>query len=298
MTCQLVFIHGRSQQMKDADALKREWIASLERGLAKSGLHLPVAPSDIRFPYYGQTLFDIAGGASEEAAARVAIRGSNDGEQESDRREFIAAVLTEVARERGIGAADIDSASRVRGRGPLQWEWVQKLLEGIDRHLPGASGASIALATNDVYQYLRNPGIAGLVDAGVRQAFQRGVPTVVVSHSLGTVVAYNLLRRDGVDFGWNIPLFVTLGSPLAVKAIHDALVPIRFPACAAGWLNASDPRDVVALRPLDEHNFDVDPAIDNKNDVANHTENRHGIVGYLDDREVARRIHDALLGSA
>ena len=35
--------------------------------------------------------------------------------------------------------------------------------------------------------------------------------------------------------------------------------------------------------------------IENKTDVRNPTANRHGISGYLDDAEVARRIHDALL---
>lgn len=120
------------------------------------------------------------------------------------------------------------------------------------------------------------------------------VPTVVVSHSLGTVVAYNLLRREGRQQGWNIPLFVTLGSPLGVDAMRKKLAPIEHPACVRCWFNAYDPRDVVALFPLDEKNFDVDPPIVNKGDVNNLTSNRHGISGYLSDPEVARAIHAAL----
>ena len=61
--------------------------------------------------------------------------------------------------------------------------------------------------------------------------------------------------------------------------------------------NALDQRDVVALYPLDSVNFPLDPAvpaIENKRDVRNKTDNRHGITGYLDDAEVARRIHEAL----
>jgi hypothetical protein len=95
--------------------------------------------------------------------------------------------------------------------------------------------------------------------------------------------------------GWQVPLFVTVGSPLAVAAIKRALRPIRFPSCAGAWYNALDPRDVVALYPLDAENFDVRPAIVNQTDVDNPTENRHGIAGYLNDKEVARRIYDALL---
>jgi hypothetical protein len=55
---------------------------------------------------------------------------------------------------------------------------------------------------------------------------------------------------------------------------------------------------VVALYPLDPKNFPIDPAvpaIENKRDVDNDTDNRHGISGYLGDPVVARRIHDALI---
>ena len=63
-----------------------------------------------------------------------------------------------------------------------------------------------------------------------------------------------------------------------------------------GWFNAMDQRDVVALYPLDGTHFPIDPAIENKTDVDNDTENRHGISGYLTDKVVAKRIYDALAG--
>jgi pimeloyl-ACP methyl ester carboxylesterase len=160
--------------------------------------------------------------------------------------------------------------------------------------VPGGSSASIALATNDVYQYLRNPGVRDTIESGVRTAFSTVEPTVVVSHSLGTVVAFNLLRRDGVAMGWDIPLLVTVGSPLGVKAIRAALSPVEHPPSVRHWYNAMDERDVVALYPLDRAHFDVDPAVENKVDVRNRTSNRHGISGYLDDAVVASRIYDAL----
>jgi hypothetical protein len=103
-----------------------------------------------------------------------------------------------------------------------------------------------------------------------------------------------LLRREGAAQGWVVPLFVTVGSPLAVTAVKRSLSPIEHPSCAARWFNACDPRDVVALYPLKAPHFDIDPKIDNKVDVDNHTANRHGISGYLDDAVVARRIYDAL----
>jgi hypothetical protein len=118
---------------------------------------------------------------------------------------------------------------------------------------------------------------------------------VVVGHSLGSVVSYALLRREGQAQGWDVPLYVTVGAPLGVTAIKRRLRPLSHPSCVGQWFNARDSRDVVALYPLDETNFPIDPRIENKNDVANHTSNRHSIAGYLDDKDVARRIHDALV---
>ncbi len=50
----------------------------------------------------------------------------------------------------------------------------------------------------------------------------------------------------------------------------------------------------MALFPLDEANFPVTPRIENYALVQNHTDNRHGIIGYLDDRDVAGRILTSL----
>ena len=56
------------------------------------------------------------------------------------------------------------------------------------------------------------------------------------------------------------------------------------------WYNAYDERDVVSLYPLDDSNFPVTPPMENFSNVKNHTSNRHGIAGYLDDTSVARKI--------
>lgn len=290
---QLVFVHGRAQQQKDASALKAEWLAAFETGLGKSGLSMPIAESDVRFPYYGQTLYDLAQGADHPAD--VIVRGvAGDAAEQA----FFKEVLLETAERRQISGSDVDAlvGAEVLEKGPLNWGWVQGILKVIDKRVPFGSGTSVALFTNDVYQYLNRSGIRDRIEMGVRQALTPGVETVVVSHSLGTVVAYNLLRREGAQNGWVVPLFVTLGSPLAVTAIKRAIKPIKHPECASRWFNAMDERDVVALYPLDKDSFGVTPAIENKTDVQNHTENRHGISGYLGDAEVARRIHDALRG--
>jgi hypothetical protein len=294
---QLVFVHGRAQQHLDAVALKAEWTGALKAGLAVNGLTLPLDDADIRFPYYGDALYDMVKGAPAEMAAEVIVRGEQDGDPRLE--NFMLQVLEEVQERAGISGDQLASTGVV-DRGVLNWEWVQGFLKAIDRYVPGGSGATLALATNDVFQYLTNSAIRQRIEDGIVKALAPGVETVVVSHSLGTVVAYNLLRREGHLRGWKVPLFVTVGSPLGVTAIRKMLrgmAPLRCPECASAWFNAMDDADVVALYPLDTKSFPLNPAlpaIANKVDVKNRTSNRHGISGYLDDAEVARTILNGL----
>lgn len=294
----LVFVHGRAQEGKDSVALKQEWIDAWHAGLAAAGL-TPPAGLVIRFPYYGDTLADLTAGRTPEQAADVIVRGvAND----RDEARFMAAVLAEVQEQAGLTDAQIDEAmgADVVERGPANWEWVQGVLRAVDRHVPGGSGASIALATKDVYRFLTDTVTRDEIEQGVAQAIHPGEPTVVLSHSLGTVVAYDVLRREAAAQGWVVPTFITVGSPLGVSEIRKrmrALGPLAFPPGTATWANAMDERDVVALYPLTPKHFPVAPvvpAIRNKTDVRNGTPNRHGISGYLGDPEVARWILEAV----
>lgn len=299
MQRQLAFVHGRAQERKDSVALKKEWIDAWRIGLDAAGLAMPIAEADIRFPYYGDTLDQLAGGADPAAAAAVVIRGTG---LDADEKRFANAIAAHI-QNRFVSEADLAAVAGqdVVERGPLQWEWFQGVLAAVDRYVPGASAASIALATHDVYQYLVNDAVRDTIDEGVMQALQPGVPTVVVAHSLGTVVAYRLLRQFGQAKGWRVPQFITLGSPLGVTEIRERVArwsTTRCPPCADAWFNAYDKHDVVALYPLTPAQFPLDPsapAIDDYGAVHNGTDNRHGIGGYLDDPVVARRIHDALV---
>ena len=292
MTRQLVFIHGRSQENRDATEMKQEWVDAWRAGLAKSALTIPIAESDIRVPYYGQTLFDLQQNKPASEVAKIIVRGEGVNEAET---AFIRSMILEIKKAQGITDEQVQQVADklILERGPLNWEWVQSVLKALDTYIPGASSSSVALATRDVYLYLKNPGVQNVIDTGVRTAFTPGVETVVVGHSLGAVVSYNVLQK-GQALGWKVPLYVTLGAPLGVKVIKDTIAPIKHPQCASKWFNAMDERDVVALYPLDAAHFPVTPAIENKTDIDNPTPNRHGISGYLSDAVVAKRIYDAV----
>ena len=117
---------------------------------------------------------------------------------------------------------------------------------------------------------------------------------VVVGHSLGSVVAFRILREMGRSA--NVEKFITLGSPLGLNTIRTLITPppLETPVGVKSWTNVFDPADVVSLHPLDRTTWDVKPSIVNISDVNNHTPNRHGIGGYLDDGRVAAAIYEAL----
>jgi hypothetical protein len=295
MKRQLVFIPGRAQYHKDAAALKVEWLDALAEGLAKSGLTLPVTAADVRFPDYTTALREIVDGSDEAAVADVIIRRAA---QDTVQQAFFAEVLDELRSREGIDMARLEAIAgpAVLERGPLSVEWLQGILAAVAACVPAVNSARIALTINDLYQYLHNVAFRQAINDDARRAIALGRATVVVSHSLGALIAYDLLSGDPRAGQWVIPLLVTLGAPLGINAIRKRLNPVTHPACVVHWFNAIDPQDAVALHPLSGSRFDIDPPIENKTDVANESANRHGLAGYLRDADVAARIHAALTG--
>lgn len=241
-------------------------------------------------PFYGDLLERFTGEFGIPLVSDVTSRGSAiDDEFLVFQAEFAESLRVGA----GITDAQVDAeyGAEPSPRGPLNWKWVQAILRAIDKNSPGMGKTSLETFTRDVFLYTTRSGVRDAIDAVVARALSEQ-PTLIVSHSLGTVVAYSVLRRDLRPL--QIPLLVTLGSPLGVRAVRDPLRPLTYPVPVRGWYNAFDKRDVVSLYPLDGTNFPIQPAIENNASVRNHTDNRHGIVGYLDDRSVAGRILDAL----
>lgn len=286
----LVLVHGRDQQGKDPAELKRAWLAALEIGLSNAGLPA-LKTTDIELPYYGDELERLVQEIDTPLVSDVLVKGGPPDDRVSD---FRGRLLEEMAASAGVTPAEISAeyCGTATEKGPLNWEWVQAILRALDNTPIG--GATIDRFTRDVYVYLTYPAVQAAVNNIVASALTVE-PCVVVAHSLGTVVTYRMLRDTACRA--NVKRLITVGSPLGVNAIRDLIKPpaLANPDGLTEWLNAYDPRDVVALRPLDEQTWNIRPLISNKGDVNNHTENRHGIGGYLDDATVARWIYEATI---
>lgn len=283
----LVFIHGRSQHGKNPAMLKEQWLIPLRVGLKKTGLVLP-PETEIRFPFYGDKLDELVIALEAPLIEDVVLKGA---EPDSVEQSFRGELLYELAMGSGITDAEIQAhyAGTPTEKGPLNWEWVQAILQALDRTPLGEN--AIDAFTRDVYVYMTNKAVRKAIDDIVAAEIESG-PCVVVGHSLGTIVGYNVLRKS---LSVSQKPYITVGSPLGIQAIKKRLeTPLTMPSCTKTWFNAMDDRDVVALHPLDGKHFPIAPPIENKTNVDNHSENRHGIDGYLDDADVANKIYQAL----
>lgn len=286
----LLMIHGRAQEHKNPVLLQQEWEDTMRKGVRAA--HLPELENvQIAFPFYGDELDRL--NRELQAPLPDALARGEGGAVDAGELQFKAEMYAELAKGYRIPDREIDAHYQgdVHEEGALNWNWVHAILKALDRTPLGDT--AIDEFTHDVYVYLTCAAINRAVNQIVAGKLGEG-KWVVVAHSLGTVVGYNVLRALKAQQNINVTRYVTVGSPLGVQAIRRRLGSLEMPACVKSWYNAFDSRDVVALYPLDAKNFPIEPAVTNNGTVHNHTDNCHGIAGYLDDANVAKQIAEAV----
>lgn len=289
----LILVHGINQQGKDPDELKATWLGHLARGLGRQ-----LGDVEVVMPFYGGRLFDLTSGAGE---GHVVAQG--EGATEDGEAEFLALGLDEVAQGLGVSRQqimaeqrliDTEGQSEVVAQGFPMHRKINAVVRVIERLSP-FHGRLILPLLKQAHTYLRKPGAAEEVDAIV--APHLGERAIVVGHSLGTIVTFKLLRRRALEGNpVKVPLYVTLGSPLPIMAVQNALGPrYEVPGGVSRWLNAIDPDDFITLGSGLTRSSFAD-GIDNFLDIDNIAGDAHAIEGYLSDARVARAIGEALAG--
>lgn len=132
----------------------------------------------------------------------------------------------------------------------------------------------------DVYAYFFGGFAEPMRDVLRKAIAEIDGPLIVLSHSLGTIIAYDVLRDEALR-GREVPLFVTAGSPLAVQEVQDLVVnPLLVPAQVGAWRNVADARDLVALDSTIRPEYDPASRCSDFL-VVNDSNNHHGIREYL-----------------
>lgn len=277
----LVLIHGINQQSKSAVIVRDEMLASLREAFGASDSFDCI---DVIAPFYGEVLAREAG---MPTLSRVIAQGIGEGDDEE--REFIAAALQQLALDNGVTDVEI----RAQESDPLVAQGLPHdrrfiaIIRAIERFSP-LHGQLALRILKQAFFYLKRPFATQAVDEIVQPVLAKG-PCVVVAHSLGTVVAFKLLRALKQE----VPLFVTMGSPLPLLSVQSAL---GRPRCVPGgvkrWLNGVDRDDFVTLgKGLTAESFA--DGIENIMDIDNGND-AHAVEKYLRNSAICRAISDSV----
>ncbi len=273
-----VLVHGRGQERKKASGLTTSWVKGLNSGLKLAG-GTEVRTADIRLPYYGDTLADLV-------TRRGGKRNAPDLEAVDGTERLLEEMATEAAMREGWQPPVVEEGFGLpKFLGPAL-DWLadhSKIDERVIRaHL------------SDVAYYLADDGCRKAVLDIVREAVD-GVtgPTVVIGHSLGSVVAYDFVSSGDLPSGMDVRLLLTAGSPLGLEIVRNHLPSgARYPAGVRRWVSTYSRNDPVAIgHPI--KSFYKGGAGVADLEVNNPGESAHSITEYLGHKSVGAALAKA-----
>ncbi len=274
----IIAIHGRSNKPA-SNVLTESWKKSTREGLKKNlGENLGSTP--LEMAYYADVCFQTPEPTDPYVTAQ---RGAL--------REYRPTLL-----------------DRIRGRAG---DWLDNPLDWIEER----SGIFSSFAKDitrsmleDLGKYYNEKRFRDGIQAPLRNLLeQHGNDDIfLISHSMGTIVAYDVLREIGREprfRGVTVDHFVTMGSPLGLTPVKGQILikdsrRLRTPSVVTkSWINFSDPDDLVCL---DSHLGDdyasnssgispTDQMICN-----DFPDNPHKSYGYLRTPEFSRHIDSFL----
>ncbi|PBB65510.1 hypothetical protein CK228_27780 [Mesorhizobium sp. WSM4312] len=298
----LIFVHGINNQDLTKAQIETSWSKSFRDTLGR----LADAWWDdveIRTAYYADVLYkeEQSWESGAQAVAAMAVGGPDSDYAPND----LAALYLELQRAHGITDAQVEAELRPgeqaqanRMAAGIHKSWLKAITRALEKVIPGAAGGLAEKFLRQAATYLNKPGVYDKINTLVRgQVFDNLVEpqrTVIVSHSLGTIVSYVLLRQ--MPDAPQLPLFVTLGSPLGIRIVRDRIQPPYItPPIASIWLNGSDKEDFVALQPgLTADTFGK-AKVTNIATLDNGYEDAHSIEKYLAQPAIALAIGQALV---
>lgn len=313
---QLLFVHGIGG-LRDTATDRRRWLEALAAGTRDADMADAISAltqgwlADATFANYSD-LFN-----------RRGAQGHAAGELDEHEVPFLTGLLDSMLGElseqfppenshqdaRVIRDARFQLDAVIQGRQAQGVRDIGRRLIGVTTtmlRLPGVrqaaqwmNGSALLFQLAQVGRYLDRRAKKAELGAAIRgrvlDCLDPARPLVVVSHSLGTVVAYEALH----EYEGTVPLWVTLGSPLALgTVVLDRLVPrpARCPENVTSWLNFWDRDDIVVGRPhLAEW---IRPSRSGVKAVTERVDSRglwtHTATKYLEHGTVARPVIEAL----
>ncbi len=211
----IVFIHGIGGK-PEKDRYLRQWIDAL-----RLSVETDVPDAAFSLAYWAHLRGEAAGADREQEI----VRGLS-----TDQRGLLARSKSDKVKRLPLWER---LWNRVKGG---FFQTIEPLVQTfLDRHI------------DDVYNYFYREGkrqqIRAVLEQELTKARSNGGKTTLISHSMGTVIALDVLK----DYQHPIDLLVTMGSPLGLEWIQHQLGEPDFPARVGRWLNVFDRADPVTL---------------------------------------------------
>ncbi len=291
----IIFIHGMNQQNYDQPSLKQHWLSAFQTGLSHSQQNIDLNALEIRFPFYGDLL------------SKHHLYNSLDIDTFLPKSISHIHLPFHLRHNNTIVPEHHPCASRLPSVNPecsesftqrlalitaLTRDHAFKELALFLNHYPKLHETFIHKFLIETYLYLSNPDFMHEVHQRIMSYLRPELDHIIVAHSLGSVITYNLLHQYPQ---FRIQRFITLGSPLAFKVIQEKLItPISRPPQLKGeWFNFYSPDDFLTAFPLSEAPFNFEPPIINQA-ITTSLYNPHSITGYLQNPAVVNSIIDGL----
>jgi hypothetical protein len=287
----LAFVHGINNELETPASIEKTWWEALQRGWNAAGLAAKPRP-DISVGYYA----DLLAGTTTSVAVEMGPGGISTGlavgllQEYADAAGVSDAELAAVAAEMGLPAEAVAQGAPHEG-------WIVNFASVLERILPTKGKLMARLFLRQAVTYINDKVLAAQIDRKVAASIFDGKPdpVIVVAHSLGTVVTYRI-HADTSSAQRDVPLFVTLGSPLGVR-MFKSILPARgaMPTPPIGcWFNARHRDDFVTLgRAIIEQSIGFQ-GVQDSTEIAGDDPDRHSIAQYLSSPAVAKMIHERL----
>lgn len=231
-----------------------------------------------------------------------------------------------IAEQRVLSALDVTPINRdlgeladVLAETPAESEMLHRMLDemGVQDAPLGPGQRGILDKINQILLKLISAALLQdthdfFFDTPRREAMERGVrerlasgggPFVVIAHSQGSMIAYEVLRKlDPAKC--DVALFVTLGSPLGLPVVRSRFKQwigkrkLPFPACVRHWYNVADRRDPVARDGNLSDDIDKPGLrfsnLQGEGINADAPRNPHSGSGYLANSQVRARVREVV----
>jgi hypothetical protein len=288
----LVLIHGINNENSASAEVETVWMQALRNAWQQASLD-PLADAKITTAYYADELAKLSARPQD---AVVAGTGSAASQVEFDLLQEYAAA-SGITQQDIVAAAEAENIDLAAVEAGLPHEaWLIATSQALENILPTQGKYLARLFLRHAAIYIERKGVQNRIKKIVRERmFEDDSPIVVVAHSLGTVIAYELLTERAADDA-RVPLFCTLGSPLAVRIVANYVGKRRsFPKPPIQrWINGAQKEDFVTLgRTLQKETMGFD-GIENIDKIRNIKDDKHDVVAYLSDPSVSSAIHAAL----